>query len=180
MSAPEFSRIIKLKAIAAGELELSATADERTALASRFGIESVESLDAKVVFEGDGPKLRVTGTMVADVVQSCAISGEDFPHRISEALDFVFVPAGEQSVDVAGMETGADIEIELQSDELDEIEYDGDSFDLGEAIAQSLGLAIDPYAEGPGADAARKNAGISSDDAPSGPLAEALKGLTGE
>lgn len=70
-----------------------------------------------------------------------------------------------------------EIEIELSEEDCDEIEYSGDAFDLGEAIAQSLGLAIDPYAEGPNADAARKDAGISDDDEPSGPLAEALKGL---
>ena len=40
--------------------------------------------------------------------------------------------------------------------------------------AQTLALAIDPYAEGPDADATREKAGIKSDDAPSGPLAEAL------
>ncbi len=173
MSAPEFSRVVKFKALSAGDLALSASPDERIALAERFSIESVEALDATVAFEGAGPRLRVTGTLVADVVQACAISGESFPHRISEALDFVFVPEGQN----AHVETGADIEIELQSDELDEIEYDGESFDLGEAIAQSLGLAIDPYAEGPNADAAREAAGIIGDDAPSGPLAEALKGL---
>ena len=70
-----------------------------------------------------------------------------------------------------------EIEIELAADDLDEIEYSGITFDLGEAVAQSLGLAIDPYAEGPNADATRKAAGISSDDEPSGPLAEALKAL---
>ena len=50
---------------------------------------------------------------------------------------------------------------------------------LGEAIAQTLALAIDPYREGPDADEARKKAGIVSDEdhAPSGPLAEALAGL---
>ncbi|QYU69205.1 hypothetical protein J4558_03410 [Leptolyngbya sp. 15MV] len=50
-------------------------------------------------------------------------------------------------------------------------------FDLGEAVAQSLGLAIDPYAVGPEAEAARREAGIASDDVPSGPLAEALRAL---
>ena len=57
-------------------------------------------------------------------------------------------------------------EIELSADECDEIEYEGDSFDLGEALAQTLGLAIDPYATGPGAEAARQAAGIVPDDAP--------------
>ncbi len=62
-----------------------------------------------------------------------------------------------------------------------ELEYEGDSFDLGEALAQTLGLAIDPYREGPDAEAVRNEAGIESDEefdaAPKGPLAEALAGL---
>ena len=64
-------------------------------------------------------------------------------------------------------------------EDLDEIEYEGDSFDLGEAIAQTLGLAIDPYREGPDADSARRESGIQSDESiqPSGPLAEALAAL---
>mgnify|MGYP006139369497 CR=1 FL=1 len=59
-----------------------------------------------------------------------------------------FVPEG--SIEVAD-----DEEIELASDSPDEIEFDGESFDVGEAVAQSLGLAINPYAEGPRADAVR-------------------------
>ena len=49
-------------------------------------------------------------------------------------------------------------------------------FDLGEAVAQDLALAIDPYAVGPGAERARKEAGLL-DEAAAGPFAalEALK-----
>ena len=47
----------------------------------------------------------------------------------------------------------------------------GTAFDLGEAVAQSFGLAIDPYAAGPEADSVRREAGIVDEDAPSGPFA---------
>ena len=70
-----------------------------------------------------------------------------------------------------------DEEVELLADELDEIPFTGDSFDLGEAVAQTLALAIDPYAEGPQAERARAEAGIVTDDAPAGPLAAALAAL---
>ena len=42
--------------------------------------------------------------------------------------------------------------------------------DPGEAVAQSLALAIDPFAEGPGAEEARRRAGILSESA-AGPFA---------
>ena len=74
----------------------------------------------------------------------------------------------------------ADEEVELDADELDRIAYSGDAFDLGEAIAQTLGLAVDPYAEGPNAAAIRAEVGIKGDDQPSGPLAEALARLKKE
>ncbi|MEM8726635.1 MAG: DUF177 domain-containing protein, partial [Pseudomonadota bacterium] len=67
--------------------------------------------------------------------------------------------------------------IELDAEDCDEIEYAGDMFDLGEAVAQTLGLAIDPYAEGPNADAARKAAGIVEEGEQDGPLAAALTAL---
>ena len=41
------------------------------------------------------------------------------------------------------------------ADECDEIGYSGTIFDIGEAVAQSLALAIDPFATGPQAEAAR-------------------------
>jgi hypothetical protein len=95
------------------------------------------------------------------------VTGEALPVAIHEKLAFRFVP-----------ETGAgtpDEEIELETGELDELPYSGEMFDLGEAVAQSLALAIDPYATGPGADAARKRAGLL-DEGEAGPFA-ALKAL---
>ncbi|NNC59713.1 MAG: DUF177 domain-containing protein [Erythrobacter sp.] len=173
MIAPELSRPVKLKGIQNEPVVVEANESERAALARRFNITSIENLRAVVALDPGGDTIKASGSLTARITQACAISGEDFPVAIEENLDFVFVPASSgPPVDAA-----ADIEIELEDDELDEIEYSGDSFDVGEAVAQSLALAIDPYAEGPNADAARKSAGISSDDEPSGPLAEALSAL---
>ena len=61
---------------------------------------------------------------------------------IDEAVDLRFV---ERALRPASEEE----EIELEADDCDEIDFAGDMFDLGEAVAQTLGLAIDPYAEGP-------------------------------
>lgn len=171
MSTSELSRIVKVRPQPPQHLEVIADDAERAALALRFAIPEVRGLTANLAFVAEGPVVSAKGKLRADLVQTCAVSGEDFPVRIEEALDLRFVPE-------ADMVTGSeDEEIELSSDEPDEIGYDGESFDAGEAIAQSLGLAIDPYAEGPNADAARKAAGIIGEDAPKGPLAEALAAL---
>lgn len=174
MNSSELSRPIKLRPLPGEPVAIEASEAERMALAQRFALPAIESLKAEVALDQDGKAIRATGTLDAHIIQSCAISGEDFATTINEPLAMRFVEEG--TIDPALSEDD-EIEIELSADELDEIEYSGDSFDLGEAVAQSLGLAIDPYAEGPSANSARQSAGINSDDEPSGPLAEALKAL---
>ncbi|OZA93993.1 MAG: DNA-binding protein [Erythrobacter sp. 34-65-8] len=170
MTAGELTRMVRRKPLPAGPMEIVASDAERAALARRFAISAVERLIARVELVDAGSAVAVEGRLEADLVQACAVSGEDFAHTVREPLSFRFVPTRE-------LPDQADIEIELAGDELDDIEYDGDMFDLGEAVAQTLALAIDPYAEGPDADAARKAAGIVTDDTPRGPLADALAAL---
>lgn len=174
LPAPELSRPIKVKGLPGETVVIEADAGERAALAARFGLPGVDSLHAEVALEQRGNAIRATGTLRAAIRQACAISGEDFPANIEESLDLRFV---EQGAINPALEEDGDIEIELEADDCDEIEYSGGSFDLGEAVAQTLGLAIDPYAEGPEADAARKAAGIVAEGDQDGPLAEMLKGL---
>ncbi len=171
----ELPRPIKLKALPADPVVIEADATERAALAARFGLAGIDALHAEVALEARGSAIRATGTLRAAIRQSCAISGEDFPAQIEEAIDLKFVEHG--ALDPA-VDEYAGIEVELDAEDCDEIEYGGDAFDLGEAVAQTLGLAIDPYAEGPGADAARKRAGIVAEGEQDGPLADMLKGLT--
>lgn len=164
----ELEKLVHARHLPATAVVIEADAEQRAALAERFGLEKVESLRAEIMLEPADDAVIGTGRLDATILQNCAVSGDPFPVTIAEPLAFRFVHP--RAFD-------PDEEIELESDELDEIEFEGDSFDLGEAVAQSLGLAIDPYAEGPDADTVRKEAGISRDDAPSGPLADALKGL---
>ena len=163
----EFTRIVDTRQLPAQALRLAADAAECAALAERFLLVAVNRLEAVVELEPDGAAVRASGRVKADVVQSCAVSGEDLAVRIDEPVELRFVP-----------ETSAwrpDEEIELEAHELDEIPFRGTQFDLGEAIAQSLALAIDPYLTGPDAERARREAGLL-DPADSGPFA-ALKAL---
>lgn len=168
MNGPEFSRVVKVRPQPPASLAIEADAAERTVLARRFEISGIDGLRATVTFARDGETVIAKGRMSAELVQACSVSGEDFETRVDGALDLRFVPA-----------TGVhgDTDEELESDGPDEIEYNGETIDLGEAVAQSLALAIDPYAEGPDAEAARRTAGIKSEDAARGPLAEALAKL---
>ncbi|AWW73714.1 DNA-binding protein [Erythrobacter sp. KY5] len=173
-ATPELSRLVKVKALPAEPIVIEADAGERAALATRFGLPGIDTLSAKVSLEQRPGAIRATGRLHAAIRQTCAISGEDFPATIDEPVDLRFVEEG--APDPAHDEDG-EIEIELKADDCDEIDYSGDAFDLGEAVAQTLGLAIDPYAEGPAADDIRRKAGIVAEGEQDGPLAAALAAL---
>ena len=163
--APEFSRPVDERQLTAKPVAIEASEDERKALARRFALVAIKRLQATVTFERVREALAARGRLSAAIVQSCAVSGDDLPVSIDEPLVLRFVP-----VQVAEGE-----EVELDANDLDEIPFEGHTFDLGEAVAQSLALAIDPYAVGPQAERARKEAGLS-DEAASGPFA-ALRAL---
>lgn len=160
MSAPELSRLIDLRQVIDKPVAIEAGEEERKALARRFGLVRIDRLEAAVALEVDGEAVNAKGRLRAAVVQSCAVSGDDLAVMIDEPLALRFVPEVEIT----------EAEIELEESQLDEIPFSGTSFDLGEAVAQSLALAIDPYMVGPNAEQARKDAGLS-DQAASGPFA---------
>ena len=72
-------------------------------------------------------------------------------------------------IGVAGATGGLGSRVAIPASALDEIPFEGDTVDLGEAVAQSLALAIDPYAVGPEAERVRQE--VLSDEAASGPFA---------
>ncbi|GLK46534.1 MULTISPECIES: YceD family protein [Novosphingobium] len=168
---PEFSRLLDVRQIEGKHVRLSPNEAERAALTERFLLvridELVAELDLSTSEREGGFRVEARGTLKAEIVQPCAVSAEDVPVSIDEPLFFRFVP---MATDYA-----PDEEVELTADELDEIEYEGTHVDIGEAVAQSLALAIDPFLTGPEADTARKAAGLGTPE-DSGPFA-ALKGL---
>jgi uncharacterized metal-binding protein YceD (DUF177 family) len=143
----EFSREIDVRQAQGRAVTLSASPDECIALARRFEIVRVDRLEAEVRLTREADVVIAEGTLAADIVQSCAVSAEDLPVTVREPMTLRFVPASELNV--------FDEEIEIDAAECDEIPYSGTRIDLGEAIAQSLALAIDPFLTGPEAEAAR-------------------------
>ena len=155
MREAEFSRPVKVRPLP-GELRFAAEPEERAALAGRFGLLALDTLEVAAQLEQRPAAIRVRGTIRARLVQPCAVSGEALPQAIEEELALHFVPATPPPPDGD--------EIELEAHELDEIAYEGDTFDLGEAAAQTLALAIDPYACGPEAQQVRAAHGLDRDE----------------
>ena len=166
MTAPEFSRLFDVRQVEGKSVRLVANEAERATLTVRFGIVRIERLEAEILLERSGGTVNAKGRLHADIVQSCAVSAEDLPVGIDEPLTFRFVPANSGH--------RPDEEIELDAGDLDEIEYEGTMFDLGEAVAQSVALAIDPFVTGPKAEEARRKAGLI-DETANGPFAALAK-----
>lgn len=158
----EFARTYDPRLLPGSAVELEASEAERAALAQRFGLVRIERMTARVDLEREAQGASAKGRLKAAIVQSCAVSGEDLAVAIDEPVNLHFIPARGPSA--------PDEEIELEAEELDEIEFEGSLFDLGEALAQTLALAIDPYAVGPNAQEARRKAGLLDKDT-SGPFA---------
>lgn len=163
----EFSRPVRLDTLGEGARAMTVAADEaeRAALAARFRIVAVGRLEAEAMLTRKGETVEVSGRIVADVVQACVASGEDVPEAIDEPFTLRFVP--EQAAN------GGDEEVELDEGELDELFYTGGSIDVGEAVAQTLALALNPYPRAANAAQALKAAGVKSEEEakPAGALA---------
>ena len=65
--------------------------------------------------------------------------------------------------------------------EMDVVFYDRAEVDVGEAVAETLSLNLDPYPRSPEADAILREAGVKREgEEETGPLAAALAGLKGK
>jgi len=166
--------MVKARLLPASAVLIEADERERAALARRFAILSIEELSASIDLEQCQKGVRAEGTLRAAVTQQCAVSDEPFRVAIDETITLRFIERGTSTLTPSDED---EIDFELTAEDCDEIEYDGESFDLGEAVAQSLGLAIDPYAEGPKADRARKKAGVVAEGQQEGALAAGLAAL---
>lgn len=166
VSDNEFSHFVKLNDIGAGEsnVHLSADLDARTGLARRFDLASLDLLEADIALSRSAKGVLAVGRFRADLVQSCVATGEPVSAHLDEPITIRFIP---EPI------TAADAEIELDADECDTMFYDGLGVDLGEAVAQTLGLSLDPYPRSPDAQARLKAAGVKSEDEirPEGALA---------
>ncbi len=143
--APEFSRPVLAERVglAGLSLEIEANAAERAALARRFGLVSLDRLAAQARFTVMRPGLvRVAGHFEADIVQACVVSLAPVPARLYEAFSVAY--------DELAPEEAGEVDLSPGAPEAPE-PLRGGSIDLGEAVAQQLAVALDPYPRAPGA-----------------------------
>lgn len=151
----EFSRPERADTIGEREREvaISAGADECAALARRFGLVAIDRLEARFSLRREAGSVVATGRVAADVTQACSITDEPLAVAVDEPVALRFVE---------GVDGGEDVE--LSEDALDTIAIEDGTVDLGEAAAETMALALDPFPRGPNAAAALREAGVIGED----------------
>jgi uncharacterized metal-binding protein YceD (DUF177 family) len=137
----ELHRPIQIERIGPAGLDVTVEAStaECAALAQRMNLPDVLSLTCRFHLEHHaGDMLVASGHLLAQVVQTCVVSLEDFTTIVDERFAVRCVPDGEESEDP-------------DPEALDEITYIDGVLDLGGAAAEQLALALDPYPRAPGA-----------------------------
>jgi uncharacterized metal-binding protein YceD (DUF177 family) len=146
---------------------ISTDADERAALTRRFALVSIGQLEAEAEVRREGMTVFAGGRLWAQAVQSCVATGEPLPTTLDVPFSLRFIPE-------EGAAEPAD-EVELSEQDCDTLTYAGGAIDLGEAVAETLVLSLNPFPRSPGADDALKAAGVVGEE-DAGPFS-VLKGL---
>ncbi|MDO7835754.1 DUF177 domain-containing protein [Sphingobium sp. HBC34] len=168
MSMPvEFSRPVKVDQIKrmTAQTHIAADAAERAALARRFGLLALDRLEADYGLTEENGAVMARGRVRATLAQPCVATGTPVHEEIDSDFLLRFVVEGE------GVPEGE--ELELDAEDCDTIGYDGQVIDMGEAVAETVALAMTPFPRAPDADSYLKEAGVLREDQ-AGPFAALL------
>lgn len=167
---PEFSRIVRMHEMGDGRRERSISAEEAelAALSRRFGLRALNGLSADLHVIPEAGGCRVEGRLTADLVQACVATDEDVPARVEVPVAVRYVRGLDEDGELMD-------ELELSEDDCDLLALENERVDLGETVAQTLALNLDPYPRVAGADEKLRALGVLTEEE-AGPFA-ALKGL---
>lgn len=160
----EFSRPVDIAKLPPGEAihEIAATAAERAGLARRFLLLALDRLEARVgLLRLAGGLIRLDAKLSADVVQECVVTLEPVPSRIEDSFTLLYGAAADEACEIT------------LSGEAELVEpLAGNTVDIGEAVAQQLSLALDPFPRAPGVEAPASPAADSKAESPFAALAQ--------
>jgi uncharacterized metal-binding protein YceD (DUF177 family) len=130
------------------ELRFEANEKERAALAKRFDLVELNSLRGTAKIK---PWRRVglalEAHFTAELVQSCVVTLEPVPEKLDETFTLHFLPEAMIAPATPGSER--EIVVDVDGEEPPEALENG-RIDVGEAVAEQLSLAMDPYPKKPG------------------------------
>ncbi len=154
---------------------IHADARQREALARDHALAEVRSWRADLIVEPwKRNGIKVSGRVVADIVQECVVTLNPLETRIDEAVEGLFLPE-DSKLGRLGFERAGEIVIAAEGPDSPET-FSGDSIDVGALAEEFFALAIDPYPRSKGAQIA--SAGLEEGDVEAdGPLQEKLRAL---
>jgi uncharacterized metal-binding protein YceD (DUF177 family) len=148
----EFSRVVTVEPWPEGGIAFEVEADpsELAALTRRFDLLELTKLrgSGRLERSPDGREIWLRGRLEAEAVQQCVVSLEPVPATVREPVERRYRPVGAIPEGAAPAE-----EAWIDPDEEEVEALDGSRIDLGEAMAEELGLCLDPYPRVPGAEA---------------------------
>ena len=133
----EFARPVTLDRLPPGETvhDIAAEPGERAALARRFTLLALDRLVARVrLTRLEGGLVRLAAELSADVVQECVVSLEPVASRVEDGFTLLY---GEGREDAGEAVVSGEAELVEPAA--------GGVIDIGEAVAQQLSLALDPF-----------------------------------
>lgn len=142
----EFSVLVEVERLPdkGRHVRLLADASQRAALAQRFALEGLDHLEAlALVRPAPGDQVLVEGSFRAELRQICGISLESFNSSLEESFTLAYAFAPRQP-------NAAELDLDPESEDPPEV-IEGGVIDLGEAVAEQFGLALDPFPRAPGA-----------------------------
>lgn len=143
--SPMWSDRVRLDQIGQGlSRHLVAADGERTRVAAALDLASLDRLEADVEVKPSGAGWRLSGRLVADVVQTCGVTLEPLPSHIEGSF---FVDLAEASV--VGPQP-REFEADLDTPDGPDLIEDG-GIDLAAYVVEHLSLEIDPWPRKPGA-----------------------------
>jgi uncharacterized metal-binding protein YceD (DUF177 family) len=124
---------------------IEANAEERKALAQRFGLLSLDRLQAKglVMLDADRALVRVDGHLSAELTQTCVVSLERVIQRVDAPFQRTYSTHMKDEWEES-RDNGREINLTTEDDEVPE-PLVGGIVDLGEAVSEHLALEIDPF-----------------------------------
>ncbi len=139
--APEFSRLVALAQLSTRPFRqrIEAAAEEREKLSQRFDLISLDRLVAEVELRRESREvILLEAEFAAEFEQCCAVTLKPVSGQVSDRFSLVYGPAPEEEQEIA-----------LSTDEPAFEPLNGNSIDIGEAVAQELSLALPIFPRDP-------------------------------
>lgn len=150
---PEFPFSVDVTSLPQVGRAYAIKADEaqRARVAVRLGVQEISRLTASFeLMPRAGGMVKVTGTVEADLTQSCVVTLGPVSATLREEVDVTFTTYPAVKTPEGKSDEGDEELLDLGQEEPPEEALDG-RIDLGELAVVHLALGLDPYPRAPGA-----------------------------